>query len=227
MRRWLTPNAAPAGKAAGQRAGTPVSRILRRTPVIEWSSTPRVRVRKPIQETDLPSGFRSLPSCRLPGFKRAGDLLVKLKQERYPVAVAGEFPLGISHVHRCIQLVVGLGQRLPAWSRGRKGRQGKHRETAPAHPEPLARRPQWPVSACRSGSAAKGNCCKQCVLEYDNRFSDVRTVARIHAMCIEDDQNAKVVKRCAREPSEQHCWQSSAGWHKANRDISTAVLMIL
>jgi len=41
------------------------------------------------------SGFRPLPARRLLRFQRAGDLLVKLKQERDAVAVPGKFPLGI------------------------------------------------------------------------------------------------------------------------------------
>ena len=44
-------------------------------------------------------GFCPLAACRLLGFKRAGDLLVKLKQERYPVAVAGKLPLGIGRIN--------------------------------------------------------------------------------------------------------------------------------
>jgi len=111
-------------------------RVLRRAPVMEWSSTPRVMplcsnadhtgesrpsagddrsinaggemkmvvdqaqgsgAQRPRRQQG--SGFSSLPSCRLLGFKRAGDLLVKLKQERYPVAVPAEFPLGVSGVN--------------------------------------------------------------------------------------------------------------------------------
>lgn len=62
-------------------------RDLKTVPVIGFSAL----------ETGLSSSFRPLPANRLLGLKRAGDMPVKRKQERYAVAVSGESPLGVSH----------------------------------------------------------------------------------------------------------------------------------
>ena len=51
-----------------------------------------------------------LPPQVLFGYEGADKLLIQLKQEGQPVAVAGEFPLGISRINGRIQLLVGLDQ---------------------------------------------------------------------------------------------------------------------